>query len=163
MFDDFIGAAEYLISKKYTDPDHIVISGESNGGTLMSVVVNQRPDLFAVAKIGVPVTDMLRYQKFTAGAKWVDEYGSSDDTGTIDYLLKYSPLHNVKAQKYPLVYLQTGDHDDRVVPLHSYKLAATLQEVAGGVDGQRPLLLEVAKDSGHNGGNDAKPALMDEA
>lgn len=96
-FDDFEAAAEYIIRMNYTDPKHLVISGGSNGGTLVSVVANQRPDLFALVQCRVPVTDMLRYQKFTAGSAWIDEYGSSDDKGTVDYLLKYSPLHNVKA------------------------------------------------------------------
>lgn len=133
VFDDFIAAAEHLIQKKYTDPQHLVISGGSNGGTLVSVVANQRPDLFALVNCRVPVTDMLRYQKFTAGIKWADEYGNSENEGTVDYLLKYSPLHNIKAQKYPTILLNTGDHDDRVVPLHSYKYMATLQYIAGQV------------------------------
>jgi prolyl oligopeptidase len=115
-----------LINSGYTDPKHLVISGGSNGGTLVSVVANQRPDLFALVQCRVPVTDMLRYQIFTAGKAWVEEYGSSDVKGAVDYLLKYSPLHNVKAQHYPFMYIKTGDHDDRVVPSHSLKYAAEL-------------------------------------
>lgn len=96
MFDDFIAAAEYLIQKKYTTPSKLVIKGESNGGTLVTIVANQRPDLFAGVVGGVPVTDMLRYQKFTGGHFWEGEYGSSDWPGAVDYLVKYSPLHTIK-------------------------------------------------------------------
>lgn len=108
----------------YTDPKHLVISGGSNGGTLVSVVANQRPELFALVQCRVPVTDMLRYQKFTTGSAWIDEYGSSDDKGVVDYLLKYSPYNNIKPQHYPMIFTKTGDHDDRVVPSHAYKYMA---------------------------------------
>ena len=132
-FDDFIAAAEYLIEKGYTDSKHLLISGRSNGGQLVAAVTNQRPDLFALVQVNVPVTDMLRYHHFSAGVNWMDEYGYVDEDGAIDYLLKYSPLHTVKQTRYPWMWVVTGDHDDRVVPSHSFKYVAELQWTAGKV------------------------------
>ena len=125
-FDDFIGAAEWLIQQKITDPAHLVISGASNGGVLMATVANQRPDLFALIQCNVPVTDMLRFQKFTTGRSWQGEYGTSTEEGGAEKILKWSPLHNVKEQKYPVMWVVTGDNDDRVVPSHGMKFAAEL-------------------------------------
>lgn len=148
-FDDFIGAAEYLIAQKITDSKHLVISGASNGGVLMATVANQRPDLFALVQCNVPVTDMLRFQHFTTGRAWQNEYGSSEEQGGAEKLLKWSPLHNIKAQKYPVMWIVTGDNDDRVVPSHGLKYAAELQHTAGNVPGQNPLFLSVIKNDGH--------------
>jgi prolyl oligopeptidase len=132
VFDDFIAAAEFLIREGYTTPAHLAIKGGSNGGLLVGAVMTQRPDLFAVALPGVGVMDMLRYQKFTGGKFWVDEYGSSDDSTAVPYLLAYSPLHNLKPGTcYPATLVTTADHDDRVVPSHSFKFIATLQADQG--------------------------------
>ena len=129
VFDDFIAAAEYLISDNYTNPSKIAISGGSNGGLLVGAVMLQRPDLFRVALPKMGVLDMLRYHKFTCGWGWVVEYGSSDEEEQFHNLLKYSPCHNVKpGVKYPATMVVTADHDDRVIPGHSFKFAATLQE-----------------------------------
>lgn len=132
-FDDFIGAAEYLIKIGITDPQHLVISGSSNGGVLMATVANQRPDLFALVQCNVPVTDMLRFPHFTGGRAWKGEYGDAEEEGGASKILEWSPLHNVKAQKYPVMWIVTGDNDDRVVPSHALKYAAELQYTAGQV------------------------------
>jgi prolyl oligopeptidase len=150
VFDDFIGAAQYLIDQKYTEPAKLAIQGGSNGGLLVGAVMTQRPDLFGVALPAVGVMDMLRYQKFTAGWGWKVEYGSSDDPAQFEYLIKYSPLQNIRpGTKYPATLITTGDHDDRVVPGHSFKFAATLQAAQAG---PAPILIRVETKAGHGGG-----------
>ncbi|MGE5246256.1 MAG: prolyl oligopeptidase family serine peptidase [Betaproteobacteria bacterium] len=147
VFDDFIAAAEYLVSQGYASPKTLGIMGGSNGGLLVGAVMEQRPDLFAVALPAVGVMDMLRYHKFTGGAAWATEYGSSDDPVAFRYLYKYSPLHNIKAGTcYPATFVTTADHDDRVVPSHSFKFTATLQQ-AQGCD--RPVLIRVETEASH--------------
>jgi prolyl oligopeptidase len=150
VFDDFIAAAEFLIEEKYTNPSKIAISGGSNGGLLVGACMTQRPELFKVALPAVGVLDMLRYHKFTVGWGWVVEYGSSDKKEDFDYLIKYSPLHNIKdGVKYPATLITTADHDDRVVPAHSFKFAATLQEK---YQGENPILIRVDINAGHGAG-----------
>ncbi len=149
VFDDFIMAAEYLITEKYTSQDKLAIQGGSNGGLLVGAVINQRPELFKVALPAVAVMDMLKYHKFTIGWAWATDYGSSDDSIHFKNLYSYSPLHNIKEQKYPATFITTSDHDDRVVPLHSYKYAATLQEKN---IGDNPILLRVETEAGHGAG-----------
>ncbi len=151
VFDDFIAAAEYLISKKYTSPDKLAIRGGSNGGTLIGAVINQRPDLFKVAIPEVGVMDMLRFQKFTIGWNWIAEYGSSEKEKDFKFLYAYSPLHNIKpGLNYPATLIVTADHDDRVVPAHSFKYAATLQNV---YKGKNPILIRIDTNSGHGASN----------
>lgn len=150
VFDDFIAAAEYLIAEKYTSSAHLAISGRSNGGLLVGACMTQRPDLFKVALPGVGVLDMLRYHKFTIGWGWAVEYGSSEKKDQFDYLIKYSPLHNVKAgTKYPATMITTADHDDRVVPAHSFKFAAELQAKH---KGENPILIRIDEKAGHGAG-----------
>lgn len=150
VFDDFISAAEYLISENITSKDKIAIHGRSNGGLLVGACMTQRPDLFKVALPGVGVLDMLRYQKFTVGWGWVVEYGSSDNRQDFDYLIKYSPLHNIKNNTdYPATMITTADHDDRVVPAHSFKFAAALQE---NNSGKNPILIRIDTQAGHGAG-----------
>ena len=150
VFDDFIAAAEFLIQEKYTNPSKIAISGGSNGGLLVGACMTQRPELFKVALPAVGVLDMLRYHKFTVGWGWVVEYGSSDKKEDFDYLIKYSPLHNIKVGvNYPATLITTADHDDRVVPAHSFKFAATLQEKH---QGENPILIRVDTNAGHGAG-----------
>ena len=147
VFDDFIAAAQYLIDQKYASPQTLGIMGGSNGGLLVGAVMEQRPDLFAVALPAVGVMDMLRYDKFTGGRAWATEYGSSDDPAAFKYLYTYSPLHNIKAGTcYPATLVTTADHDDRVVPSHSFKFTATLQ-AAQGCD--RPVLIRVETEASH--------------
>ena len=161
VFDDCIAAAEYLIKQGYTAPDRLALQGGSNGGLLVGAVVNQRPDLFKVALPQVGVMDMLRFQKFSVGAAWVSDYGSSDDETQFKYLLGYSPLHNIKAgANYPATLVTTSDHDDRVVPAHSFKYIATLQAKAG-ADGGAPKLIRIETNSGHGSSNLGK--ALDEA
>jgi prolyl oligopeptidase len=147
VFDDFISAAEYLIRDNYTNPDRIAIAGGSNGGLLVGAVMLQRPELFKVALPMMGVLDMLRYHKFTCGWGWMVEYGNPDEEEHFTNLLKYSPLHNVRpGVKYPATMVVTADHDDRVIPGHSFKFAATLQEHA---DQELPLLLCTQFQSAH--------------
>jgi prolyl oligopeptidase len=146
-FDDFIAAAEYLVREGYTSPQRLAIYGHSNGGLLIGAVLTQRPDLFAVAVANAGHYDMLRFHKFTVGAGWLPEYGSPDDPVAFRWLRAYSPLHHVRAGVcYPATLLLTGDHDDRVVPSHAYKFAATLQAAQAC---NRPILLRVASDASH--------------
>lgn len=150
VFDDFIGAAEYLIDNKYTSPEKLAIMGGSNGGLLVGAVVNQRPDLFKVAFPAVGVMDMLRYHKFTIGRYWATDYGTSEDSPEMfNYLYNYSPVHTVKAATYPAVMVTTGDHDDRVVPAHSFKYIAELQK---NQTGNNPVMIRIETDAGHGAG-----------
>ncbi len=151
VFDDFIAAAEHLIEQKYTSPEHLAIRGGSNGGLLVGAAMTQRPDLFAAANPAVGVMDMLRFHKFTIGYAWASEYGSSDNAEEFETLKKYSPLHNLKSgESYPATLVTTGDHDDRVVPAHSFKFAATLQ-AAQAKDGP-PVLIRIETSAGHGAG-----------
>ena len=151
VFDDFIAAAEYLIDNKYTSPDFLAIRGGSNGGLLVGATMTQRPDLMKVALPAVGVMDMLRYHTFTAGAGWAYDYGTAQDSKEMfDYLKGYSPLHNVKpGVSYPATLVTTGDHDDRVVPAHSFKFAAELQEKQ---TGDNPTLIRIETNAGHGAG-----------
>ena len=154
VFDDFIAAAEWLIANKYTSPQKLAITGASNGGLLIGAVMNQRPDLFRVAVPMVGVMDMLRFQKFTIGSSWIDDYGSSDNPEQFKALYAYSPLHNIKpGVKYPATLITTADHDDRVVPAHSFKYAATLQAEASRAN---PVLIRIETKSGHHTSSTAK-------
>ncbi|MEE3302934.1 MAG: prolyl oligopeptidase family serine peptidase [Candidatus Neomarinimicrobiota bacterium] len=148
VFDDFIAAAEYLISENYTSSEYLAIRGGSNGGLLVGAVMIQRPELFKVAIPAVGVLDMLRYHEFTAGAGWSDDYGTADDSPEMfKYLLKYSPVHALKPEtKYPATLVTTADHDDRVVPAHSFKFAARLQEFH---IGESPVLIRIQTRGGH--------------
>lgn len=149
VFDDFIAAAEFLIEEKYTSSDKLAIEGRSNGGLLVGACMLQRPELFKVALPTVGVLDMLRYHKFTVGWGWAVEYGSSDEKEQFDYLIKYSPLHNVKDAEFPATLVLTGDHDDRVVPAHSFKFAATLQDHQ---QGDLPVMIRIEENAGHGAG-----------
>lgn len=159
VFDDFIAAAEYLIEKKYTARERLAIQGGSNGGLLVGACMTHRPDLFGVCLPAVGVLDMLRYHKFTIGYAWATDYGRSDSKDEFPCLIKYSPLHNIKKVSYPATLITTADHDDRVVPAHSFKYAAALQEHQ---QGENPVLIRIETSAGHGAG---KPTgkLIDEA
>ncbi len=161
VFDDFIAAAEYLIAENYTSTPKLAISGGSNGGLLIGAVMTQRPDLFGVCFPRVGVLDMLRYHKFTIGWGWVVEYGSSDDQAQFRYLYAYSPLHNLREGVcYPPTLVMTADHDDRVVPAHSFKFAARLQAVQGCAN---PALIRIESDAGHGAGKPLSKQLDETA
>jgi prolyl oligopeptidase len=161
VFDDFIAAAEYLIANKYTNTKKIAINGGSNGGLLAAAVMLQRPDLFGAAVPQVGVLDMLRFHKFTIGWGWVSDYGSADDPEQFKALYAYSPLHNVKkGTVYPPTLVTTADHDDRVVPGHSFKFAAALQAAQ---EGNAPILLRVETKAGHGAGRRLSAAIDEQA
>jgi len=154
VFDDFIAAAEYLIAKKYTSSVRLAVQGASNGGLLVGALANQRPDLVKVVIQQAGVMDMLRFHKFTIGWNWVADYGSSDNEAEFKVLRAYSPIHNIKkGTKYPATFITTADHDDRVVPAHSFKYAAALQHGQGG---DNPVLIRIDTKSGHGASNTAK-------
>jgi prolyl oligopeptidase len=154
VFDDFVAAAEWLIANRYTSTERLAIQGGSNGGLLVGAVMNQRPELFKAAIPQVGVMDMLRFHKFTIGWNWIADYGSSDNPDEFKALYAYSPLHNIKAgAKYPATLITTADHDDRVVPAHSFKYAATLQEKASR---ETPLLIRIETKSGHGASSTTK-------
>jgi prolyl oligopeptidase len=147
VFDDFIAVAEQLVREKYTSPARLGIAGDSNGGLLVGAVMEQRPDLYAAAMPGVGVLDMLRYDKFTGGALWATEYGSASNPAHFPFLIRYSPVQNVKPGAcYPATLITTADHDDRVVPSHSFKFAAALQAAQGCA---KPVLIRVEVQGSH--------------
>lgn len=162
VFDDFISAAEWLVSNHFTSKEHIAIMGGSNGGLLVGACMTQRPDLFKVCIPQVGVMDMLRYHKFTIGWNWAPDYGTSEDSKAMfDYLRAYSPLHNLKkGVNYPATLVTTADHDDRVVPAHSFKFAATLQECQGGT---APVLIRIDSKAGHGSGKPLAKQLEEQA
>ena len=162
VFDDFIAAAEYLIAEKYTSSDYLAIKGGSNGGLLVGATMTLRPDLMKVALPAVGVMDMLRYHTFTAGAGWAYDYGTADDSKAMfEYIKGYSPVHNVKAGvKYPATLVTTGDHDDRVVPAHSFKFAAELQAKQAGAN---PVLIRIETNAGHGAGKPVSKIIEEAA
>ena len=162
VFDDFIAAAEFLIANKYTSPEKLAIAGGSNGGLLVGACMTQRPELFKVAFPAVGVLDMLRYHKFTAGAGWAYDYGTAGDSKEMfDYLYGYSPYHNLKpGTDYPATLITTADHDDRVVPAHSFKFAARLQEFHSGKD---PVLIRIETKAGHGAGKPTSKIIDEQA
>jgi prolyl oligopeptidase len=162
VFDDFIAAAEYLIAEKYTSSDYLAVKGGSNGGLLVGATMTQRPDLIKVALPAVGVMDMLRYHTFTAGAGWAYDYGTADDSKAMfEYIKGYSPVHNVtKGVKYPATLVTTGDHDDRVVPAHSFKFAAELQAKQAGVN---PVLIRIETNAGHGAGKPVSKTIEEAA
>ena len=162
VFDDFIAAAEWLIANKYTDKKHLAIVGGSNGGLLVGACLTQRPDLFQVCIPQVGVLDMLRYHKFTIGWNWAPDYGTSAESKEMfNYLRGYSPLHNLKkGVSYPATLITTADHDDRVVPAHSFKFAATMQECQGG---KAPVLIRIDSKAGHGGGKPLSKQIEEQA
>ena len=160
VFDDFIAAAEYLIKSKYTSKDYLAIAGGSNGGLLVGATITQRPDLCKVAFPAVGVMDMLRYNKFTAGAGWAYDYGTAEDSeGMFQYLYQYSPYHALKLASYPATLVTTADHDDRVVPAHSFKFAARLQEYQ---NGPAPTLIRIETNAGHGAGRSTAQVIGQE-
>ncbi|KAF0215732.1 MAG: prolyl [Ignavibacteria bacterium] len=156
VFDDFIAGAEWLIKNKYTNSSKLAVQGGSNGGLLIGAVINQRPDLYKVAFPQVGVMDMLRFHKFTIGWAWVPEYGSSDKPDQFKFLYAYSPLHNIKNADYPATMITTADHDDRVFPAHSFKYAATLQEMNSG---KNPALIRIETKVGHGAGTSTSKSI----
>lgn len=161
VFDDFIAAAEYLKDNNYTSKEYLAIAGGSNGGLLVGAVMTQRPELAQVAFPAVGVLDMLRYHKFTAGAGWVSDYGNVEESKEMfEYLKGYSPLHNVKEVEYPATMITTADHDDRVVPAHSFKFAATMQSMQ---KGNNPILIRIETKAGHGAGKPTSKIIEGQA
>ena len=161
VFDDFIAAAEYLEKSGITSPNYLAIRGGSNGGLLVGAVLNQRPDICKVAFPEVGVMDMLRYEKFTIGHAWAVEYGSVEDKIHFNNLVSYSPLHTIKGgANYPSVLVYSADHDDRVVPAHSFKYSATLQAGQGGAN---PILLRIGQSAGHGAGKPTRIIIKEYA
>jgi prolyl oligopeptidase len=161
VFNDFIAAAEWLIAKKYTSTPRLAISGGSNGGLLVGACMTQRPDLFGAALPAVGVMDMLRFHRFTIGWAWTSDYGSADNPAEFKYLYKYSPLHNLKPGiRYPSTMVTTADHDDRVVPAHSFKFAATLQAAHAG---ENPVLIRIETKAGHGAGKPTAKVIEEAA
>jgi len=161
VFDDFIGAAEWLIAEKYTSSEKLAIGGRSNGGLLVGAAMTQRPDLFKVALPGVGVLDMLRFHKFTIGWAWISDYGSSEDAEQFKALMAYSPLHNLKPETaYPATMVHTADHDDRVVPGHSFKFTAALQAAHAG---DNPVMIRIETKAGHGAGKPTSKKIEEAA
>ena len=161
VFDDFIAAAEFLIREKYTSTPKLAIAGGSNGGLLVGACLTQRPDLFGAALPAVGVMDMLRYHKFTIGWAWKSDYGDPDTKDGFDINIKYSPLHNIKpGTKYPATFVTTADHDDRVVPAHSFKFTATLQAAQAG---PAPTLIRIETKAGHGAGKSTEKQIEERA
>lgn len=161
VFDDFIAAGEYLVASKYTQPAKLAINGGSNGGLLVGAVVNQRPDLFGAAVPQVGVMDMLRFHKFTIGWAWTSDYGSAENAADFQWLKAYSPLHTIKSgARYPAILVTTGDHDDRVVPAHSFKYTATLQAAD---TGPAPKLIRIETQAGHGAGKPTSKIIEERA
>ncbi|MCI5084005.1 MAG: prolyl oligopeptidase family serine peptidase, partial [Saprospiraceae bacterium] len=156
VFDDFQAAAEYLIANRYTSSEKLAIYGRSNGGLLVGACMTQRPDLYKVAIPAVGVLDMLRYHKFTIGWAWATDYGTSEDAVEFDHLLAYSPLHNISYEKYPATLITTADHDDRVVPAHSFKFGATLQQKQ---KADLPVILRIDSKAGHGAGRSTQQKI----
>ena len=162
VFDDFIAATEFLFDEGYTRPEKLAIGGGSNGGLLVGAVANQRPELFAVALPAVGVMDMLRFHKFTIGWAWVSDYGSAENADEFETLRAYSPYHNLRPAAYfPATLVATADHDDRVVPGHSFKYAARLQEIHG--DEPRPMLIRIQTNAGHGAGKPTSMVIQEQA
>ena len=160
VFDDFIAAAEFLVGEGHTAPGHIAIEGGSNGGLLVGAAMIQRPDLFGAVLCRVPVADMLRYHLFTVGRFWIPEYGSAEDPAQFEYLLRYSPYHNVTdGARYPPTLIMTADTDDRVSPGLAKKFAARLQASGGG----GPILIRVETRAGHGAGKPIAKVIEEEA
>lgn len=161
VFDDFLAAATYLVDNKFTSREKLAIQGESNGGLLVGACITQQPDMCKVAFPFVGVLDMLRYHKFTAGAGWAYDYGTSEDNKEMfEYLYKYSPLHNIKKAAYPATLISTADHDDRVVPAHSFKFAAAMQEKHTGTN---PVVIRIQTNAGHGAGMSTQQIIADES
>ncbi len=161
VFDDFIAAAEYLIAEKYTQPSKLAVQGGSNGGLLVGAVINQRPELFGAALPAVGVMDMLRFERFSAGRYWTSDYGSTKNEDEFKALYAYSPIHNIKkGTKFPAVLITTADHDDRVVPAHSFKYAATIQEAHAG---NTPVLIRIETKAGHGAGKPTAKIIEEQA
>ena len=161
VFDDFIAAAEWLIQNRVTSADKLAISGASNGGLLVGAAMTQRPDLFAVALPAVGVMDMLRFHKFTIGWAWTSDFGSADNADEFKAIYAYSPIHNLKSGTcYPATLVTTADHDDRVVPSHSFKFAATLQAAQGCA---KPTLIRIETRAGHGAGKPTSKQIEEAA